>query len=283
MRNAIKTILDIMMGAVIPIVILDRFSAPDQLGAVTAYIVAAMVPVGWVFIDLFFVTRKFNFITSYVGFSSIVAGILTFWFVDGLLYAIKDTSGLILRALIFGGSVLIARPILKYFFLQALNADTPAKTTALDHLFAEPSVGRSFVLATWIVAIETMLAAALNFYLNLTMVHASFGTEAFNRQVAQVNAITRVALTVPSIIAFGFAMWLMYRAVYQHLPSEEGKPQLESDFWDLVRMREAGHGSQGSDDRPTTNDQRPTTNDDRPTTTDHRPMATDAIRNTLTD
>jgi hypothetical protein len=243
MKNTIKTILDIVMGAVIPIIILDRFSAPNQLGAVTAYVIAALVPVAWVFIDLFFITRKFNFITSYVGFSSIVSGILTFWFVDGLLYAIKDTSGLLLRALIFGGSVLIARPILKYFFLQALNPDTPAKAAALDHLFGEPSVNRSFVQATWIVAIETLLGAALNFYLNLSMVHAAFGTEAFNRQVAQVNAITRVALTVPSVLAFALAMWIMYRAVYQHLPSEEGKSQLESDFWDLVHMREAGRSS----------------------------------------
>jgi hypothetical protein len=247
MRNVIKTIVDIIMGAVIPIIILDRFSGPERLGAVTAYIVAAMVPLAWVFVDLFFITKKFNFITSYVGFSSIVSGLLAFWFVDGLLYAIKDTVGLLLRVLIFGGSVLIARPILKYFFIQALNPDTPAKERALDGLFGEPSVDRSFAMATWLVVAETAIAAAVNFYLNLRMVLAAFGTELFNQQVAQVNAITRVALTVPSMIAFAIAMWIMYRAVYQHLPSEEGKSQLESDFWDLVKMREARQGGQALD------------------------------------
>jgi len=135
--------------------------------------------------------------------------------------------------------VLVGRPILKYFFIQALNPDTPAKTNALAGLFKEPSVARSFASATWIVVIETTLAAVINFYLNLRMVLASFGTELFNQQVAQVNAITRVALTVPSIIAFAIAMWIMYQAVYQHLPSEDGKPQLESDFWDLMKLREA--------------------------------------------
>jgi hypothetical protein len=244
MKNAIKTIVDIIMGAVIPILILNRLSGPQQLGPVTAYVVAAMVPVAWVFIDLFFVTKKFNFITSYVGISSIVSGLLAFWFVDGLLFAIKDTIGLLLRVLLFGGSVAIARPILKYFFIQALNPDTPAKERALDGLFGQPSVDRSFVTATWIVVIETALAAAVNFYLNLRMVLASFGTELFNQQVAAVNAITRVALTIPSMIAFAIAMWIMYRAVYQHLPSEEGKSQLESDFWDLVQLREAQTGVQ---------------------------------------
>jgi hypothetical protein len=244
MKNFTKTIVDIIMGAVIPIIILDRLSGPEQLGPIAAYVLAAMVPVAWVFVDLFFVTKKFNFITSYVGFSSIVGGLLTFWFVDGLLYAIKDTIGLLIRVLIFGGSVVVGRPILKYFFIQALNADTPTKEQSLNDLFKEPSVDKSFRAATWIVVIETAIAAVINFYLNLQMVLAAFGTEAFNQQVAQVNAITRVALSVPSMLAFMIAMWIMYRAVYRHLPSEEGKSQLESDFWDLVKLRETRQNAQ---------------------------------------
>jgi hypothetical protein len=244
MKNLTKTFVDIIMGAVIPILILEWFSGPDRLGPIAAYVLAAMVPVAWVFVDLFFVTKKFNFITSYVGFSSIVGGLLTFWFVDGLLYAIKDTIGLLIRVLIFGGSVVVGRPILKYFFIQALNADTPAKAQSLTDLFREPSVDKSFGAATWIVVIETAIAAVINFYLNLQMVLAAFGTEAFNQQVAQVNAITRVVLSVPSMLAFMIAMWIMYRAVYRHLPSEEGKSQLESDFWELVKLRETRQNAQ---------------------------------------
>src|SRR4029453_15507059 len=158
MKRATKIILDIAMGAVIPIIILDRFSGPDRFGAVPAFGRGAVFPVAWVLIDLFFITKKFNFITSYVGVSSIVSGLLAFWFVDGLLYAVKDTIGFLLRVLIFGGSVLIYRPILKYFFIQALNPDTPAKQQALDHLFNEPNVNTSFVRATWLVVIETAIA-----------------------------------------------------------------------------------------------------------------------------
>jgi hypothetical protein len=240
MKNGLKLIVDIVMGAVIPILILERLSGPDRLGPVTAYVLAAFVPLAWVMIDLLFVTRKFNFITSYVGFSSIVSGILAFWFVDGLLYAIKDTVGLLLRVLIFGGSVVIGRPILKYFFIQALNPDTLSKSAALAQLFEERGVAKSFSQATWLVVFETALAAAFNFYLNLRYVVAAFGTELFNQQVAYVNAITRVVLSIPSVVVFAIAMWMMYRAVYAHLPSEAGKSQLESDFWDLVSKRQAG-------------------------------------------
>jgi hypothetical protein len=46
------------------------------------------------------------------------------------------------------------------------------------------------------------------------------------------------------MLAFMIAMWIMYRAVYRHLPSEEGKSQLESDFWELVKLRETRQNAQ---------------------------------------
>jgi hypothetical protein len=239
MKNTTKTFLDLIMGAVIPIIILDRFSGPDALGAIPAYILAAMVPVAWVVIDLFFITKKFNFITSYVGFTSLVSGLLTFWFVDGVLYALKDSVGLLLRALIFWFSLLLGQPLVKFFLMQVLQAETPEQEQKLSNFFAIPSIQRSFKTGTWIIVIETFLATIANFFLNWWMVVAPFGGEEFNQQVAKVNAITRVALTVPSMIAFMIAIWIMYRAVYAELPSEDDKPQLESDFWDLMKLREA--------------------------------------------
>jgi hypothetical protein len=85
------------------------------------------------------------------------------------------------------------------------------------------------------------------------IVTASFGTEAFNQQVAQVNAITRIALLLPDLVVFGAAFWLVFRSLYRLLPSEEGKQQIESEFWDLVRLRDAAMGqasTQGVTDAP---------------------------------
>ncbi len=44
------------MGAVVPTLVLSYLT--DPLGAVPAYMVSALVPVGWVLVDLFFVTRR---------------------------------------------------------------------------------------------------------------------------------------------------------------------------------------------------------------------------------
>ncbi len=237
MSRSTKLILDIAMGAVVPILILNYLTRP--LGAVNAYILSALVPVAWVFADLLFITRRFNFITSYVGLSAIVRGVLAFWLVDGLLFAIKDSAGFIVAVLVFGGSILVARPIMRYFLAQSLDPDTPAKQASLDKLLDERPVHRALVLGTVVILAGNALAGLVNFYLNLIIVTAPVRTEEFNLQVARVNAITRIALTIPEMLAFGLAFWLLYRALFAHLPREQGKDQLESDFWELVRLREA--------------------------------------------
>lgn len=236
MKPTVKLLLDIVMGAVIPILILNNLTRP--LGAPVAYVVAALAPVAWIAVDLLLITRRLNVITGYIGLSAIISGALAFWFVDGLLYAIKDSMAFVVSIVVFGGSMLLARPLLRHFFAQVVNPDTPARQAALDDLFRQPTVHRALMLGTGIIVLQSLVLAAINTALNLQTVVAPFGVEEFNQQVAQVNAITRVLFPVPSIVAFGLALWLAYRAVFRVLPSEEGASQFESDFWHLVTLRD---------------------------------------------
>lgn len=238
MSRTTKLVLDIVMGAVVPVLILSY--ASRTLGSVAAYILAALVPVAWVFIDLLFLTRRFNAITAFTGAGALVSGVLAFWFVDGVLFAVKDTIGIVFSLLIFGVTLLLGRPLIRYFVVQALNPDTPERAAALDALLDERRARRAFAAGTLVVVAVYAVLAVVNFYLNLNTVVAPFGSEVFNQQVAQVNAITRIAFPLPSIIAIGAAIWLVYRALYMMLPSEPGKSQIESDFWRLVELRENG-------------------------------------------
>ncbi|NER78575.1 MAG: hypothetical protein F6K42_03175 [Leptolyngbya sp. SIO1D8] len=237
MNRKVKLILDIVMGSAIPILILNNLN--EQFGTGTTYIVAALIPVAWVFIDLFFIAKQFNFITSYIGAAAIVRGLLTFWFVDGLQFAFKDSFGSIFTAVVFGGSIIIHQPIMYYFLMQGLNPKSPDQEKALKALLAESRVYWSLVKGTKIVLIITLLTGVANFFLNLQIVVAGFGTTVFNQQVAQVNAITRIALTIPEFIGVGIATILIRRAMFYYLPEENGKEQSESDFWDLLQLREA--------------------------------------------
>ena len=41
-----------------------------------AYLLSSLIPVGWVLADLLFLSRRFNFITAFLGLNSIVRGLL---------------------------------------------------------------------------------------------------------------------------------------------------------------------------------------------------------------
>ncbi|KAB8140226.1 hypothetical protein F8S13_24710 [Chloroflexia bacterium SDU3-3] len=242
MKQSTKLLLDLFVGAVIPILVLN-FLTP-RTGAPTAYVVAALIPVAWVFYDLLFLTKKFNFITSYIGLGAIINGVIAFWFVDGLLYAIKDNMSLLVTTIIFAVSALLGKPVFRFFFAQAVNPNTPERERALAELLREPGIPAKLQLATWLVVLANVIAAVINFFLNLNIVVASFGTPEFNSQVAYVNGLTRVVLPIPNLIVVSIGFWIVYRAIFEHLPQDGDTPKLESDFWELMRLREESRAAQ---------------------------------------
>jgi hypothetical protein len=235
MPKSFKLVLDILIGAVVPYLILKFGTEP--LGTLPAYLLAALVPVVYVLLDLFVITRRFNFITSYAGFSAIMRGALAFWYVDGALFAFKDSASYLLATLVFGGSYFLARPVTRVIAMQGLSPETPAQEESLDRLLDEAPVLRALRQSTLVIAAVNLLCGVANYFINLGMVTAPFNTPAFNDQVANVNAITRVALLIPDMIALFWAFSLMYKAMFTLLPSSPEGAKNE-DFWDLVRQRE---------------------------------------------
>jgi hypothetical protein len=220
----------------------------DPLGAVPAYLLSAFVPVGWVLADLFLFSRRFNFITAFLGLNAIIRGLLALWFVDGVLYALKDTVGSILVVVVFGGSILLGRPLLGVFVAQALDPRTPEQEVSLERLFAERPLARTILITTAGLALLNAATAAINFLLNLMMVTAPFGTGEFNSQVARVNALTRLTLGVPEFLIMGLAIWWVIYSLHSRLSSRLTDVGGRRDFWELVETHEKGAPARPSDD-----------------------------------
>ncbi len=236
MSKTLKLMLDILIGAAIPIAVLKYGTEP--LGALNAYLTAAMIPVGWVLLDLLVITRRFNFITSFVGLTSLMRGALAFWYVDGLLFALKDSVSYVVSFLVFGATALMGSPVTRAIALQGLSPDTPDRERQMDRLLDEPTVGRAMQKAGILIGVTNLAAGAVNFAINYRMVLAPFNTPAFNDQVANVNAITRFVLVLPDMVAIFFAFSLMYKAMYALLPADAGTDPNDGDFWTLLARRE---------------------------------------------
>jgi hypothetical protein len=236
MSKSLKLTLDILIGAVAPVLILKYGTAP--LGTLPAYLAAALVPVAWVLLDLFVISRRFNFITTYGGASAIMRGALAFWYVDGALFAFKDSASFLLAFVVFGLTALMGTPVTRSIALQGLDPDTPERAQQMDRLLDEPTVRRAMKQSALLIGATNLVAGVINYVINYRMVVAPFNTPAFNDQVANVNAITRIVLVLPDMLALFFAFSLMYKAMYALLPAEEGADPDAGEFWVLLARRE---------------------------------------------
>jgi hypothetical protein len=232
MGRSLKLGLDFLFGLIIPIIILSRFS--DELGNATAYVVSALVPVTWVFVDLLFITKRFNFITSFLGLNAVVRGVLAFWFVDGVAYAFKDSVPSLLWVAVFGASLVFGRPLIGAFLEQSFDPRTEEQERSLRGLFDEAPVRRALWRGTAAMVAISLVTGAANFCLNLWIVTAEFGTQAFNTQVAESNAIARFAIAIPEALVLMATVGLALRVVYARLP---GDPT-EKDFWEMMELKE---------------------------------------------
>jgi hypothetical protein len=237
MSKSLKLTLDILIGAAAPVLILKYGTAP--WGTLPAYLAAALVPVAWVLLDLFVISRRFNFITTYGGASAIMRGALAFWYVDGALFAFKDSASYLLAFVVFGLTAFIGTPVTRSIALQGLDPDTPEREGQMHRLLDEPAVHGAMRRAALLIGVTNLLAGAVNYVINVQMVTAPFNTAVFNDQVANVNAITRIVLVLPDMLALFYAFNLMYKAMYALLPGGSEKEADSAEFWTLLEQREA--------------------------------------------
>ena len=116
-----------------------------------------------------------------------------------------------------------------------MGPESPEQEKSLKALLAEPKVYRSLVNGTKIVLLVNLATGVANFILNFRIVVADFGTTAFNQQVAQVNAITRIVLAIPEYVGIVLIAILIRQTMYYYLPEEDDDAQDDSDFWELSR------------------------------------------------
>ncbi len=223
-RNGVpKTVWDLVFTLVIPILILSPnilgsgISVADLLGGDTAgniraYVVAALIPVAYVLWDLV-ANRNVSPVALIGGAGAIFSGALAFWYVDGFWYAIKDSARSYLVGLFFLISAGTKVPLFRVFLDAASLGEKPEERAATQQAMRDPAVHRGLVAGTVAFAVVDLIGGVVNSAVNYARVTAKFGTDAFNAQVAEVNALMRVPGLAISLVGVALALWLVQSAV----------------------------------------------------------------------
>ncbi len=242
-----RTLWDLVFTLVIPIAILSPnilgsgVSVANLLGGgkdgnVHAYLLAALIPVVYVAYDVL-VRRNVSPVALLGGATALISGALAFWYVDGFLYALKDSARPFLTALFAFLSAATAYPLFRIFLDAASVAESPQHRLATQVAMRAPAVALALVKATLLFGVVDLIGGVVNSVVNYHIVVARFGTDAFNAQVAQANAVMRLPGLAISLVGAALAFWLVQRAVTLRFGA--GASLLEPERL-TARLRETG-------------------------------------------
>ena len=218
-----KTVWDLVFTLVIPIMILSPNLLGEGIGIasllgggtggnIRAYLLAALIPVGYVLWDIVF-NRNVSPVALIGGAGALVSGALAFWYVDGFWYAVKDSARSYLVGLAFLVSAGTRVPLFRVFLDAASIGEKPEGRAASAKALRDPAVHRGLVAGTLAFAVVDILGGVVNSFVNYERVTAKFGTEAFNAQVAEVNAIMRLPGLGISLLGVFAAIYFVQKAV----------------------------------------------------------------------
>jgi hypothetical protein len=226
-----KTVWDLLFTLIIPIAILS----PNILGSgisisesvfgggvtgnIRAYLLAALVPVVYVLADLA-INRTVSALALLGGAVALVRGALAFWYVDGPLFAIKDSVPSLLFGVLALGSLLTRTPIFRVVLDATTLTESAEHRAATQQALHEPLVNQAVRGATISYGLVELASSVINYFVNLRTVVGKFGSDEFNAQVAQANAIMRVPGLILSLIGVGIGIYLIQQAVKKRYGKE---------------------------------------------------------------
>lgn len=208
-----RPMVDLLVSIVIPSVILIKFSAPDQLGANQALILALAFPLGWGLFELIRY-RKFNFIALLGMISVFLTGGIGLMKLDPQWLAIKEAAvpGII------GIAVLVSTKT-KYPLIRTILYNRKVLNVDLVHdRLEQRGLVDIFELrllkATYFLAGTFFFSSCMNYVLAKWIVVSPSGTQAFNEELGQMTLVSYPMIAIPTMIMMILIMVYLWRTIH---------------------------------------------------------------------
>ena len=205
-------LVNLICNLAIPTLVLSKLSGEQRLGPALALVVALAFPLGYGVWD-FLQRRKTNLI-SVIGFASVLlTGGLGLMKVDGFWFAIKEAAVPLVIAIVVLASMKSKRPLVRSLIYNEQIIDVNRVQERLVERNAVPSFERLLARSSYGLAASFLLSAALNFGLARYLLRSPSGTEAFNAELAKMNALSLPVIAVPSVIITMFVLWRLIAGI----------------------------------------------------------------------
>ena len=203
---------NLAFNIVIPVVILTKFSGPEDLGPAWSIVIALSFPISYGLWDLK-QSGKINAFSILGIVSVFLTGGMSLLELDPKYIAIKEAA----IPAIIGIAVLITQktryPIVK---LLILNEQVIRIEELYEKLSANNAVERfETILArsSYIVAGSFALSSVLNFVLAKVILVSPPGTTAFSEELGKMTALSYPVIALPSMAVMLIAIWYLFSQI----------------------------------------------------------------------
>lgn len=201
---------NLVFTIIIPVVILTRFSGEDQLGPDWGLALALAFPIAFALFE--FVRARRISASPVIGIVSVLlTGGFRLFDIPPEWLAIKEASIPAALALAILVSAWIGKPLARVFLGQILDGDR-VQAALIEHQNVDEYEQRT-AKATYLLATAFILSAILNFALARIIVTSDPGTDAFNRELGRMTALSYPVITVPVMIVLGGTIWYIMSTV----------------------------------------------------------------------
>ncbi len=207
-----KMLVSLSFNIIIPVVILSKYSGPENLGAVRGFLIALAFPFIYGTHDLI-AKRQWNFLSIMGIISVLLAGGLALFELDRFWFAVKEAS----IPAIIGVAVFLSdrmkHPIVKnlLFNPQVLNVDQIKES--LDKNNKRELFERLFTRTTYLICLSLALSSVLNFVLAIWILKSPSGTPEFNKEYGLMMALSFPVIALPCMIVTLGSLWYLIMGI----------------------------------------------------------------------
>lgn len=205
-------IWNLAFNIVIPMLVLNKLSKPEELGALYALLLALAFPLGYGLFD-FIKRKKTNFI-SILGFVGVLlSGVIGVFNFPTEWIAYKEAS----IPFIIGVAVLVTIrtpfPLVKKLLYNPDVMDVEKIEGILHENNAKDKFEKTLVRSSYYLSASFFLSAVLNFVLAKIIMKSPSGTPEFNEELGSMLGWSWVVIALPSMIVFAFVLWDMFNSL----------------------------------------------------------------------
>lgn len=207
-------LVNLLVNIAIPTIILSKLSGEDELGVKGAIVAALAFPIIYGLRDLF-TTGKFNIFSALGIFSIAMTGGMALLELPTKYIIIKEAAIPALFGIITLISLKTRYPLVKTFLYNDKIMQVDKVSSALEQHGTQKAFEQALVNASYLMVASFALSSLLNYMLAKMLLVSVPGTEAFNTELAQMQAWSFPVIAVPATIVMMFALFYLFKKIKQ--------------------------------------------------------------------